>query len=123
MVIFIFSLLALLSPSVFCAHHLVSLNYSCYLKREGASHSLWINPKTGVIEAIPRHTEIKEFLAKKILKSLPGKLTLCSSSAVNDGCHAWASFRGQALQYITVFQAIKAMYVSFLIACQILAIF
>jgi len=42
----------------------------CYLKREGASHSLWINPKTGVTEAIPRHLEIKEPLAKKILKSL-----------------------------------------------------
>ena len=25
----------------------------CYLKREGKSHSLWINPKTGVIEAVP----------------------------------------------------------------------
>ncbi|MGD9159183.1 MAG: type II toxin-antitoxin system HicA family toxin [Desulfobacteraceae bacterium] len=42
----------------------------CYLKREGVSHSLWINPKTGVLEAIPRHKEIKEPLAKKILKSL-----------------------------------------------------
>ena len=42
----------------------------CYLKREGASHSLWINPKNGAIEAIPRHTEIKEPLAKKILRSL-----------------------------------------------------
>jgi len=42
----------------------------CYLKREGASHSLWINPKTGVIEAIPRHTEVKEPLAMKILKNL-----------------------------------------------------
>jgi mRNA interferase HicA len=42
----------------------------CYLKREGASHSLWINPQTGVIEAIPRHKEIKEVLAQKILKSL-----------------------------------------------------
>ncbi|MEA5576144.1 type II toxin-antitoxin system HicA family toxin [Anabaena sp. UHCC 0451] len=42
----------------------------CYLKREGASHSLWINPQTGVIEAVPRHTEIKEFLAQKILKNL-----------------------------------------------------
>jgi len=42
----------------------------CYLKRQGGSHSLWINPKTGVIEAIPRHKEIKEPLAKKILKSL-----------------------------------------------------
>jgi len=42
----------------------------CYLKREGASHSLWINPKNGVMEAVPRHTEIKEALAKKILKNL-----------------------------------------------------
>jgi mRNA interferase HicA len=42
----------------------------CYLKREGGSHSLWINPQTGVIEAVPRHTEIKEFLAQKILKNL-----------------------------------------------------
>ena len=42
----------------------------CYLKREGRSHSLWINPRNGVIEAIPRHKEIKEPLAKKILKNL-----------------------------------------------------
>jgi predicted RNA binding protein YcfA (HicA-like mRNA interferase family) len=42
----------------------------CYLKREGGSHSLWLNPKNGVMEAVPRHTEIKEPLARKILKSL-----------------------------------------------------
>jgi mRNA interferase HicA len=42
----------------------------CYLKREGTSHSLWINPKNGLIEAVPRHAEIKEPLAKKILKNL-----------------------------------------------------
>jgi mRNA interferase HicA len=42
----------------------------CYLKREGQSHSLWINPKNGVVEAVPRHTEIKEPLARKILKDL-----------------------------------------------------
>jgi mRNA interferase HicA len=42
----------------------------CFLKREGSPHSLWTNPKTGVIEAVPRHTEIKEPLARKILKSL-----------------------------------------------------
>jgi len=42
----------------------------CYLKREGAAHSLWINPKTGFVEAIPRHIEIKEILAQKILKNL-----------------------------------------------------
>ena len=32
--------------------------HGCYLKREGASHSLWCNPATGAVEAIPRHTEI-----------------------------------------------------------------
>ncbi|MBW1703739.1 MAG: type II toxin-antitoxin system HicA family toxin [Deltaproteobacteria bacterium] len=42
----------------------------CYLKREGASHSLWINPKNGATEAVPRHNEVKEPLAKKILKNL-----------------------------------------------------
>ena len=42
----------------------------CYLKREGASHSLWINPNNGVVEAVPRHKEIKEPLARKILKNL-----------------------------------------------------
>ena len=42
----------------------------CYLKREGGSHALWLNPRTGVVEAVPRHTEIKEPLAWKILRSL-----------------------------------------------------
>ena len=41
-----------------------------YLKREGAEHSVWINPKNGATEAVPQHTEIKESLAKKILKNL-----------------------------------------------------
>jgi mRNA interferase HicA len=45
----------------------------CYLKREGKSHALWINPKNGNIEAVPRHTDIKEPLALKILKNLTGK--------------------------------------------------
>ena len=44
--------------------------YGCILKREGASHSLWINPNTGTMEAIPRHNEIKDLLAKKICKGL-----------------------------------------------------
>ena len=42
----------------------------CFLKREGASHSLWCNPQTGHIEAVPRHTEIPNKLAKKVCKSL-----------------------------------------------------
>jgi mRNA interferase HicA len=32
----------------------------CYLKREGGSHALWINPRTGVVEAVPRLAEVKE---------------------------------------------------------------
>jgi predicted RNA binding protein YcfA (HicA-like mRNA interferase family) len=42
----------------------------CILKREGGSHSIWMNPKSGVTEAVPRYTEVKEPLAKRILKRL-----------------------------------------------------
>ena len=42
----------------------------CVLKREGASHALWVNPRTGLMEAVPRHQEIKELLARKILRTL-----------------------------------------------------
>jgi hypothetical protein len=45
----------------------------CYLKREGAAHSLWFNPRNGNTEAVPRHREIKEALARKILKNLTGE--------------------------------------------------
>ena len=44
--------------------------YGCYLKREGRSHSLWCNPNTGHVEAIPRHAEIPDKLAKKIIRAL-----------------------------------------------------
>ncbi len=44
--------------------------YGCYLKREGAAHSLWCNPQTGKVEAVPRHTEIPDKLAKKICRGL-----------------------------------------------------
>lgn len=44
--------------------------YGCCLKREGRSHSLWTNPATGETEAVPRHTEIPDILARKICRSL-----------------------------------------------------
>ncbi len=44
--------------------------YGCYLKREGGSHSLWCNPVTGATEAIPRHAEVPNLLAKKICRNL-----------------------------------------------------
>jgi len=44
--------------------------HGCYLKREGRSHSLWINPRTGHNEAVPRHTEVADLLARKICRAL-----------------------------------------------------
>ena len=44
--------------------------HGCYLKREGGAHSLWINPRTGAVEAVPRHTEISNQLARKICLNL-----------------------------------------------------
>ena len=35
--------------------------------REGGSQPLWLNLKNGVTQAVPRHSEIKESLPKKIL--------------------------------------------------------
>ncbi len=44
--------------------------HGCVLKREGRSHSLWMNPETGEVEAVPRHVEIPNKLAKKICRGL-----------------------------------------------------
>ncbi|MEO7189534.1 MAG: type II toxin-antitoxin system HicA family toxin [Vicinamibacterales bacterium] len=44
--------------------------HGCALKREGGSHSLWTNPANGVVEAVPRHTEIPNLLAAKICRNL-----------------------------------------------------
>ncbi|MCX6543024.1 MAG: type II toxin-antitoxin system HicA family toxin [Acidobacteria bacterium] len=44
--------------------------HGCVLKREGASHSLWHNPTTGAVEAVPRHTEIPHTLLRKICRGL-----------------------------------------------------
>ena len=48
--------------------------HGCVLKREGLSHSLCMNPKTGEVEAVPRHVEIPNKLTTKICRglSVPG---------------------------------------------------
>jgi len=38
--------------------------------RHGGDHDWYKNPNTGIAEAVPRHREIKELLAKKIIKRL-----------------------------------------------------
>ncbi len=45
-------------------------NQGCDLLREGGNHSWWHNPAQNTRSAIPRHSEIKDLLAKKICKDL-----------------------------------------------------
>jgi mRNA interferase HicA len=57
-----------LCPSIPLLKHL--RRHGCILKREGASHSLWANPRTGHVQTVPRHTEMPKLLAKKICRGL-----------------------------------------------------
>ena len=42
----------------------------CLLIRNGKRHDWYQNPETGECQPIPRHREIKEHLAKHIIKKL-----------------------------------------------------
>ena len=42
----------------------------CEFLREGGSHSVYVNRAAGKVSTIPRHREINEELARKILKDL-----------------------------------------------------
>ena len=42
----------------------------CIFVRAGGRHDLYMNPKTGKKQTVPRHREIDETLAKHILKYL-----------------------------------------------------
>src|SRR5216684_4429170 len=44
--------------------------HGCVLRREGKEHALWENPQTGHVEAVPRHAEIGNLLAKRICRRL-----------------------------------------------------
>jgi len=46
-------------------------NQGCALLREGGRHSWWHNPALNKRSAIPRHSEIKDILARIICKD-PG---------------------------------------------------
>jgi len=47
-------------------NHLI--NAQCILHREGAKHSVFINPENGHLAAVPRHREIEIHLARKICR-------------------------------------------------------
>lgn len=42
----------------------------CVLLRHGGRHDLYHNPETGHSEPVPRHREINEILAKRIVRRL-----------------------------------------------------
>ena len=46
------------------------LKNGCVFMREGAKHSVFFNPNLKRISTVPRHNEIHDFLAKKILRDL-----------------------------------------------------
>ena len=44
--------------------------FGCILERHGARHDWWRNPATGEAQPVPRHTEVKEHLARHIIRTL-----------------------------------------------------
>jgi predicted RNA binding protein YcfA (HicA-like mRNA interferase family) len=44
--------------------------FGCQLVRHGGKHDWYRNPITGVSQPVPRHREIKENLARRILRML-----------------------------------------------------
>ena len=43
---------------------------ACLLIRHGARHDWYHNPRTGASQPLPRHRQIKEYLARHILRML-----------------------------------------------------
>ncbi len=44
--------------------------FGCELARHGAKHDWYRNPNTGVSQPVPRHREIKDHLARRIIHML-----------------------------------------------------
>jgi predicted RNA binding protein YcfA (HicA-like mRNA interferase family) len=46
----------------------VLLDLGAVLVREGAEHTVYVNPRTGVLLPVPRHREISEGVTRSLLK-------------------------------------------------------
>lgn len=44
--------------------------FGCYCVRHGGKHDWYRNPNTNVSQAVPRHREISEQLARRIIRML-----------------------------------------------------
>lgn len=45
-------------------------SHGCYRLREGGRHTVYVNPANNRTSAVPRHTEINPFLARRICRDL-----------------------------------------------------
>jgi len=45
----------------------------CVLLRRGAKHDIYHNPVTGATQPVPRHQEINDYLARKVIRDLSGQ--------------------------------------------------
>jgi len=46
------------------------LRAGCQLARSGARHDIYVNPRNGMKQPVPRHAEISDILARHIEKHL-----------------------------------------------------
>jgi mRNA interferase HicA len=48
-------------------------SFGCVLIRHGGRHDWYRNTRTGVSQPVPRHREIVDVLARKIIRALSGR--------------------------------------------------
>jgi mRNA interferase HicA len=57
----------------------------CQFVRHGGKHDWYRNPATGVSQPVPRHREIKDGLARHILKMLSNPPTTAAGNQEGEG--------------------------------------
>jgi predicted RNA binding protein YcfA (HicA-like mRNA interferase family) len=62
--------------------------FGCVLVRHGGKHDWYHNPVTGMSQSVPRHREIKEGLARHIIKMLSNPADGRSDSESTEGSSA-----------------------------------
>ena len=58
--------------------------YGCVLVRHGGKHDWYRNPITGISQPVPRHRDIKEGLARHIIKMLSNPSSGSAGSEATD---------------------------------------
>jgi mRNA interferase HicA len=75
--------------------------HGCYLKREGASHSLWVNPATGVVDSVPATKRSPRVLLGRSVGNCPFRKSVGSKTsrpAAADAANCAARLSGGVMQ-------------------------